>query len=191
MKRDKQLYKEIIGGKYRGKKILLPSLVSTRSTKSIIKESYFNRVQFDISDREFVEVFGGSGSMGFEALSRGAKKAYFIERDREAYLVLNQNSKLFDEESEAICGDSFEVYPSLIERVEEGSLIYFDPPFDIRDGMEDVYEKMLTLIENTPKQKAMMISVEHISSLKLPKKIGEFELKKSRKFGKSSLTHYM
>ncbi len=191
MSREKQLYKAIIGGKYKGRKILLPSKSSTRSTKSILKESYFNSVQFDIEGRAFVEVFGGSGSMGLEALSRGAKKAYFIERDRDAYLVLKQNCALFEEPYEAIEGDSFKIYPSLIERVEEGSLIYFDPPFDIREGMEGIYDKVLELMKATPKEKALMISIEHISTIKFPEKIGEFRLKKRKKFGKSALTHFV
>jgi len=49
----KELYTQIVGGKYKGKKLLLAPLLTTRSTKSILKESYFNTVQFDIVDRVF------------------------------------------------------------------------------------------------------------------------------------------
>ena len=54
----KTIYTNIIGGKYRGKKLELASLNTTRSTKSILKESFFNTVQFDIVDSTFFEVFG-------------------------------------------------------------------------------------------------------------------------------------
>jgi len=70
---------QIIGGEFKGKFIEIPNISTTRSSKSILKESLFNTLQFDIIDKNFVEVFSGSGSIGLEALSRGAKKCYFIE----------------------------------------------------------------------------------------------------------------
>ena len=65
----KTLFTTISAGKYKHQKIYLPSLQSTRSTKSILKGSFFDTFQNDIIDKAFVEVFGGSGSMGLEALT--------------------------------------------------------------------------------------------------------------------------
>ncbi|NOR55630.1 MAG: 16S rRNA (guanine(966)-N(2))-methyltransferase RsmD, partial [Sulfurovum sp.] len=62
----------ITGGEYKGKKVEIPDIFTTRSSKGILKESLFNTLQFDIMDKNFVEVFSGSGSIGLEALSRGA-----------------------------------------------------------------------------------------------------------------------
>ena len=92
----KILFTTISAGKYKGRKIELPSLSSTRSTKAILKGSVFDTLQFDIVGETFVEVFGGSGSMGLEALSRGAKHAYFIEKNSAAYSILKKNCKLID-----------------------------------------------------------------------------------------------
>ena len=78
----------IIGGKYRGMKIEIPSIHTTRGSKSILKESLFNTLQFDLIDKNFVELFSGSGSVGLEALSRGAGACYFIEYNRDAYRIL-------------------------------------------------------------------------------------------------------
>ncbi len=182
----------ISGGRYRGKKLESASLMTTRSTKSIIKGSLFDTLQFDIIDQNFVEVFGGSGSMGLEAVSRGAKSAYFIERDAKAYKVLQRNCQMIDSErTKTFFGDSFEVYPKLIAQLDAKAYIYFDPPFDIRDGMEDIYEKTLSLIENTPKEIVAMIIIEHATKTKMPEIIGNFKQKKSKKFGKSSLTYYL
>ncbi len=187
----KEIYTQIIGGKYKGKKLLLASLNTTRSTKSILKESYFNTVQFDIVDRIFFEVFGGSGTMGLEAISREAKKAYFIEIDKKAYKVLNTNIKSIDENRcESFLGDSFELYKDVLKKIDEPSFIYFDPPFDIRENMQDIYEKTISLIENTPKEKVELIAIEHLSSRDFPDSIGEFKKKKKKKFGKSSLSYY-
>ena len=72
---------KIIGGKYKGKKIKLPPLSVTRSSKSILRESLFNTLQQDIAGKNLVEVFAGSGSIGLEAISRGAKKVFFIEKN--------------------------------------------------------------------------------------------------------------
>jgi 16S rRNA (guanine(966)-N(2))-methyltransferase RsmD len=143
----KELYTHISAGRYKGKKLKLAPLVTTRSTKSILKESYFNTIQFDIVDSLFFEVFGGSGTMGFEALSRGAKESYFIEIDKKAYNTLQENAKKIDERSAKIFfGDSFLLYDEILKYIEEPSFIYFDPPFDIRENMQDIYEKTISLI---------------------------------------------
>lgn len=72
----------------KGKILELPSLDVTRSSKARLKESLFNVLQFDIIDKIFIESFAGSGSIGLEAISRGAKRAYFIEKDRNSYQIL-------------------------------------------------------------------------------------------------------
>jgi len=188
-------YITITGGKYKGKKLNSASLTTTRSTKSILKGSLFDTLQFEIIDQNFVEVFGGSGSMGLEAVSRGAKKAYFIERDKSAYTVLTKNCQMIDmDKTKTYFGDSFEIYPDIVNELKsknEKAYIYFDPPFDIRDGMKDIYEKVLSLVENTPKEIVLMIIIEHATKTKMPEKIGEFRLRKSKKFGKSSLSYFV
>ena len=66
--KNKKFVKKIIAGKYKGKTLHLPSKATTRSSKSIVLESFFNTLQFDIVESVFVEVFSGSGSIGLEAL---------------------------------------------------------------------------------------------------------------------------
>jgi len=187
----KAYFTTISAGKYKGKKLMLPSLESTRSTKAIIKGSLFDTLQYDIVDEVFVEVFGGSGSMGLEALSRGAKEAYFIEKDRAAFSTLKNNCKLIDElHTHALCGDSFVVFPTLLSTITCKAYFYFDPPFSIRDGMEDIYQKVMDLIVSIPPKKAHSIVIEHMSTLLLPETIGVYRLEKTKKFGKSSLSYY-
>lgn len=188
----KQFTNTISAGKYKGKKILLPSLTTTRSTKAIIKESLFDTLQFDIVDEVFVEVFGGSGSMGLEALSRGAKKAYFIELDRQAFAVLKNNCKNIDEKNTTcIQGNSFIVFDALLKELTCKAFFYFDPPFSIRDGMEDIYSQVLDLIAKIPPHLANCIIVEHMSNVDMPIQIGPFCLKKTKTFGKSALSYYI
>ncbi|MCK5110221.1 MAG: 16S rRNA (guanine(966)-N(2))-methyltransferase RsmD [Arcobacteraceae bacterium] len=185
---------KIIGGKYKGKILNLPSLDTTRSSKSILKESFFNVLQFDIIDTIFVEAFGGSGSIGLEAISRGAKEACFCEIDRSSYKTLQQNCKEVEEKScTTIFGDTFEKFPTLLQSLKnkkEEIIIYIDPPFDFRDGMEDIYEKTYDLVRNIENDNVMLITFEHMTGLDLPDTLGKFTKFKTKKFGKSSLTYY-
>jgi 16S rRNA (guanine(966)-N(2))-methyltransferase RsmD len=191
-KKDNLLFTQISGGKYKGKKLALPSLETTRSTKSILKESFFDSVQFEMVGKNFIEVFGGSGSMGLEALSRGAKEVYFIEKDHQAYAVLKKNASSLDAlHTHLHLGDSFELYPRVIEKLDDAAYLYFDPPFDIREGMEGIYERVISLIESTPKEKVIMIVIEHMTKLDMPEKIGEYRKKKFKKFGRSALSYYI
>jgi len=190
----KPLTKKIISGKYKGKTLKLPSLTSTRSSKTIVLESFFNTLQFDIVDAHFVELFSGSGSIGLEALSRGAKKIFFMERDSAAIKVLQENIKQTDPTAcEVYKGDTFSNISTVVKRLKAldvTAYFYIDPPFSIREGHEDIYKKMLTLIENLPQDHVEMIIIEHMTGLELPTNIGVFEQLKSKRFGKTSLSYY-
>ena len=184
----------IIAGTFKGKKLEIPASDTTRSSKAILRESFFNTVQFDIVGKNFVEVFAGSGSIGLEALSRGAGMCYFIERDPAAYHCLQNNIALLDpSRCRSYMGDSFTLFSQVYEalrRSGERSYFYFDPPFAIREGMDDIYDKTLGLIETIEPEVCELVAVEHMTGLTLPDAIGRLVLSKSRKFGKSTLTLY-
>ena len=131
--KSKPITKKIISGKYKGKTLKLPSKTTTRSSKSIVLESFFNTIQFDIIDATFVEVFSGSGSIGLEALSRGAKKIMFMERDSDALKVLKANISQTDVNAcEVFSGNSFTNIKAVIaslKRQDEEAYFYIDPPF--------------------------------------------------------------
>jgi len=187
--------KKIVMGKYKGQVLKLPSKITTRSSKNIVLESFFNTIQFEIIDANFVEVFSGSGSIGLEALSRGAKQIYFMERDKEALKVLKENiSKTDVNACEVFSGDSFiniDAVVKKLKRKNEDAYFYIDPPFSCREGMEDIYDKMIELIASLPKENVKMIIIEHMTGLELSKNIGDFKIKKSKKFGKTSLTYLL
>ena len=184
----------ISAGKHKGKKIEIPDIFTTRSSKGILKESLFNTLQFDIIDKNFVEVFSGSGSIGLEALSRGAGEAYFMEYNKTAFHCLEVNTKRIDpSRSHLFYGDSFEKFTTIYNMVKkspEKTYFYFDPPFSTRDGMDDIYDKTIALIESIEPQVAEMVIVEHMSNLDMPKNIGAFEQMKRKKFGRSTMTYY-
>lgn len=191
---DSLLTKKIVAGKYKGKTLKLPSKETTRSSKAIVLESFFNTLQFDIIDATLVEVFSGSGSIGLEALSRGAKRVIFMEKDRDAIKTLRQNISQTDPAAcEVYEGDSFETIAQVKKRLsslKEEAFVYIDPPFAYREGMEAIYDKTLSMIASLPLSMTRLIIIEHMSELELPDAIGEYSRIKSRKFGKTTLTYY-
>ncbi len=185
---------KIIAGKYKGKILDLPSLDVTRSSKAMLKESLFNVLQFDIIDKLFIESFAGSGSIGLEAISRGAKRAYFIEKDRNSYQILLKNCKAVDmEKCQTVQADTFVQTPMILDFLVNSNdeiVLYIDPPFDYRDGMDDVYTKSFDMIKNIELDNIFIIVFEHVSSLEMPKVLGKFSLIKTKTFGKSALSYY-
>jgi len=184
----------IIGGKYRGKKLFMGDKTKTRSTKQILKESVFNTLQWEVADSIWVEVFSGVGSIGLEAISRGAKGAYFLEKDPEAVAVLKKNiDSMEPEKCEILVGDSFETIWDVVEilkRKREKAFFYFDPPFPIREGYQDIYDRIIQLIKQLPKVNVEQILIEHKSNYQFPAQIGKYFKIKTRKFGKSAVTYY-
>ena len=184
----------IIGGDFKGKKIEIPDIATTRSSKSILKESFFNTIQFEIIDKNFVEVFAGSGSVGLEALSRGAAECYFMEYNKTAFRSLETNIKNTDpSRCHSFYGDSFEKFATVYEmakRTGRKTYFYFDPPFSTRDGMDDVYDKTIALIESIEADVCEMVVVEHMTNLDMPENIGSLRFAKRKKFGRSTMSYY-
>lgn len=186
---------KIIAGAYKGKVLELPSLDVTRSSKALLKESVFNVLQFDIIDKIFIEAFAGSGSIGLEAISRGAKRAYFVELNKNSYNILIKNCRNINiDKCQTIQGNTFVQTPLILESLRNSKdevILYVDPPFDIREGMNDIYIKSFEMIENIKVDNIYMIIVEHMSNLEVPEVLGKFSKNKTKKFGKSSLSYYL
>jgi len=141
-----------------------------------------------------VEVFGGSGSMGLEAASRGVGHLYFLEQNSVAVQTLKKNLKAFGLEAKVLEGDSFqrvrEVYEAL-DYAEIPALYYMDPPFAIRENFSDIYEKVCALIRKIPHKARTMVVVEHASEQEFTAPVGDFIPFKNRRFGKTSLTYFL
>src|SRR5574344_774909 len=162
---------KIIAGAYKGKVLELPSLDVTRSSKSVLKESVFNVLQFDIIDKIFIESFAGSGSIDLEAVSMGAKRACFIELDKNSYSILVKNCKNVNiEKCQTIQGNAFVQTPLILDFLKNSKdeiILYVDPPFDYRDNMEDIYDKSFRMIKNIEVYNIFKIIIEHQSALEV------------------------
>lgn len=180
----------INSGKFRGKRLEMPSKSTTRSTKSIVKGSFFDSFRYEIFGKNFIEMFGGSALMAAEAISNGALSARAIEIDSKAFLVTQKNTlSLKDENLIALKGDGFELVPQICQNLSD-IVLYIDPPFDIRDGFSDIYQKVENMISNLPKDRIFLIAIEHISTYEPPQNLAKFTKFKSKKFGKTTLSYF-
>ena len=81
----------ITGGEFGGRNLKVPKSDAIRPTQDRVREAVFNIIQFEIPGADFLDLFAGSGAVGLEALSRGAKSVTFVERERRHLAVLNEN----------------------------------------------------------------------------------------------------
>ena len=119
----------VIAGRARSLRLKTPKGQDTRPTTDRIKETLFNMIQGEIPDSIFVDLFAGSGGIGIEALSRGAKYAYFVDNDREAAACIQDNLSFtkFANQATLLKQDAFIALSSIHEK--EVDIIFMDPPY--------------------------------------------------------------
>jgi 16S rRNA (guanine(966)-N(2))-methyltransferase RsmD len=129
----------VIAGSARRLKLITPDGNDTRPTQDRIKETLFNMIQMQVPGAVFIDLFSGSGGIGIEALSRGAKKAYFIENNNNAYKCILTNLKTthFEDIATVLKQDVVLGLRNIHE--EEADIIFIDPPYH-----EDLYERTLS-----------------------------------------------
>ncbi len=179
----------INSGIYKGKKLNLPSLNTTRSTKNLVKSSFFDTMRFELKNLVFIECFGGSGVMAAEALSNGAKMAFAIEKDKKAFEILDKNLS-FSPNLKAVSGDSFEKINKILDDINDEILLFLDPPFSIRDGFGEIYQKCIEMVKKFQYKNIKFIVFESESEVQFPQMLGNFIKFKDKKFGKTSLIYY-
>lgn len=121
----------VIAGSARGMKLKTPEGLNTRPTQDRIKETLFNMIQAYLADCVFVDMFSGSGGIGIEALSRGARKAYFIENAKEPLNCIESNlatTKLKDS-AVILKTDAVSSLHHIFEK--EVDIIFMDPPYNM------------------------------------------------------------
>lgn len=129
----------IISGKYKGLKLKGYNIEGTRPTMDRVKESLFGIIQGYISGASVLDLFAGSGSLGLEAISNGAKRAVFIDNNSVITSIIKNNIKRFDDDIEVLNID-YKKY--LKETNEKFDIIFLDPPY-----RSEVMNKALKIIE--------------------------------------------
>jgi len=118
----------IIAGSARGRKLKELQGMETRPTTDKVKESMFNIIQFELEGRRVLDLFGGTGQLGIEALSRGADHCTFVDQRREAAALIRENLKLtgFAGRAQVVQGDALSFLASCRERFD---VVLLDPPY--------------------------------------------------------------
>lgn len=121
----------IVGGKYRSRLIGFPSDENiTRPTKDMVREGLFNALGEAVFDSVVLDLFAGSGSLGLEALSRGAKFAYFVDKSFDAIKVIKKNiTTLYITNSEIINSDYLSALENFRTKNIVLDIIFLDPPY--------------------------------------------------------------
>ena len=118
----------VITGKARGVKLKTPKGEKTRPTADRVKEAVFSIIQFEVENSRFLDLFAGTGQMGIEALSRGAKRAVFVDEWKDACQLVKENLRLsgLSQQAEVFQGG----YMSYLEKCrEQFDIIFLDPPY--------------------------------------------------------------
>ncbi len=175
----------IITGEYRGRKLETPIGYDVRPTTDKVKEAIFNLLQNDIYGSVCVDLFAGTGSLGLEALSRGAEKCYFCDSARASLNLVKTNVKICKAEDKSIilAGD----YTKTLTRIREKADIFFlDPPYDA-----GLYENCLSLIETLDLlTDEGIIIAEHGKYDEMPETVGRLIKVKERRYGKIMVSIY-
>lgn len=179
----------VISGTAKGKRLKAPTGLNTRPITDMIKEALFNVLGSRVMDARFLDLFAGSGSVGIEALSRGASKVIFVEHSNEAAKIIKENvdNCRFDQRYQILRNDVFKAL-GLLERQEDRfDLIYIDPPFtndkifnEIMVAIDaiDILEPDGILIIRAPRRKEMPIMFNGLNKYR------------SSHYGESSLHYY-
>jgi len=179
----------VIGGKARGKSLKAPRGKNTRPITAMIKEALFNVIGPDVAGSSWLDLFAGSGSVGIEALSRGARQVVFIDADRIAVEIIRDNLKHcgFLREAEVYRNDVIRAIELLQRRSQHFDYIYVDPPFTneaifipvLKDlAQSELLESDGSLVLRTPRR------------FKVPDVIGGLIVNRSDQYGESTLHYY-
>lgn len=133
----------IIAGECRGLKLHTLKGQHTRPTGARVKEAVFSSLQARLPGAVVLDLFAGSGNIGIEALSRGAKEVYFVENNKSAFAIIKKNLAMtpFQEQGQLIFADGLNVLKELSGRV-IFDIIYIDPPYQ-----SDFYDRVLKIME--------------------------------------------
>ena len=175
----------IISGKARGTKLYTLEGTNTRPTLDRVKESIFNIIQNEIEDSTVLDLFAGSGAIGLECLSRGAKKAVLCDKSKEAIEIIKRNiEKTHMEEKAKVINLDFE---TCLEKVknEQFDIIYIDPPY----ATDYIFKSLMKIKEFGIAKNESLIIIETDDEQRILKEIGNIEIKivDKRKYGRATI----
>ena len=173
----------VITGKARGIQLKTPQGMLTRPTADRVKEALFSIIRFDVANAGVLDLFGGTGQLGIECLSRGADSVVFIDQSREAVKIIKENLKA--------CGLSAPVLQqealSYLRGCGSFDLIFVDPPYD-----SGLYEPVLNAINSVDiLSDGGIIVCESRRETPMPELAAPYQKRREYRYGKVKLTLYV
>ncbi len=174
----------VVAGEKKGFRLKTLKGLEVRPTLEQVKESIFNIIAPEIQDAVVADMFCGSGNLGIEALSRGAKKCYFIDNSRNALKVVKENLQTvgFMEKSEILklkLPDALQRFDALSDI----TLLLADPPY----GTHLDTELLTKIATDKPVQQGCLLVIEHSGKSKASFDPKSYTLLRERQFGQSEI----
>lgn len=174
----------VISGSARGMRLLTPEGGEVvRPTTDRVKEALFSILQFELSGKKVLDLFAGSGQLGIEALSRGAKSAVFVDESSKAISVIRQNLKktAFENAATVVNGDSLYYLRSANELFD---IMLLDPPYE-----QGIAALALPFAEKALSEGGIVVCETSVYE-ELPENVGSLCKYRSYRYGKTMLTTY-
>ena len=175
----------IISGKARGTKLYTLEGTETRPTLDRVKESLFNIIQNDIEDAEILDLFAGSGAIGLEFLSRGARNAVLCDKSKDATEIIKRNvQKTHMEEKTQILNLDFETCLDKVKN-RQFDIIYIDPPYVTKYILKSI-EKIIAQ-GNLKKEGIMILETDDEQRILREIESEEVRIVDKRKYGRATI----
>tara|TARA_Y100001970_G_scaffold291924_1_gene431046 strand:+ start:2502 stop:3038 length:537 start_codon:yes stop_codon:yes gene_type:complete len=170
----------VLAGIYKSKKIETINSRETRPMMSKVREAIFNSIQFMVGEKDILDLYSGSGSLGIEALSRGANYVTFVESSKECIFVLKKNVKNIN--------NNYSILDTTVNSFIKNSLnkyhlVFYDPPFSLDTK---VINEEIFIIEQIMFDNGLLIVHRHKSSEKI--NISKnYEIHREKNYGQSKI----
>lgn len=173
----------VITGSARGKILATLEGDDVRPTTDRVKEALFSIIQFEIEGRKVLDLFGGCGQLAIEALSRGAKSAVIVDSSKKSIDVIKKNLVATDFLHNAVVVNC-DATVFLSSKLEKYDIAFLDPPYST-----GVLEKALEVLPSVMNETGVIICEAPFTD-ELPQKVGNFELFKKYRYGKTGIFTY-
>ena len=174
----------ITGGEFGGRNLRVPKSDAIRPTQDRVREAVFNIIQFEVPGSDFLDLFAGSGAVGLEALSRGAKSATFVEANRRHLAVLNENLAMIAHTGGTVV--AADCYRWLATYSGPGFSIGFaDPPYAL--GEEKGYASVLATLAERGVIREGGLFIAEMTAVQKAEETPGWELVRDRVYGKTRI----
>lgn len=190
----------VIAGKFKGHRLFCPTGRDVRPTLDRVKEAIFSKIAYSLEDALVLDLFAGCGSLGIEALSRGAQKVFFCELDKKHVSAIKKNlHDLGVERGEfEFCGEVFKSLKHFNENKKKVDVVFADPPYlQNYKGKDNGRDKILivnhllenSLVNNLMHQDSILV-IEHQKDVVLSEETDNLICYDKKNYGTVSVSFY-